>query len=286
MKNSSLLQDIKKLKIQSAPEEFRNQITNLILQYKNRGYPDVLIQSVCASERISCELLQVTQDFRAETLTSRSNDNYAIQGDLNNNNMQVSPLESFDVEFYLKMNPDVRDSKINPAQHYFDYGWREGRDPNPEFSTRAYLDNNPDVARADVEPLTHYKFQGKYEGRRVQPLVIKAFKLLSNLDSQEHVVLFPTAVSDLRGSSDLKVYKRKERHIKLGVHLHVHYLEGLEDILKKLKNIKESFRLFVSCTDFKVVNKTTEMLIKFNLKTDKTIVKLVENKGRDYGPLL
>jgi glycosyltransferase involved in cell wall biosynthesis len=71
----------------------------------------------------------------------------------------------FDSRYYLAVNPDVRDAGVDPVEHYFHTGWREGRDPTAWFSTRFYLRSNPDVAAAQVNPFWHYLVAGKAERR-------------------------------------------------------------------------------------------------------------------------
>ena len=62
----------------------------------------------------------------------------------------------FDTDFYLLNNLDVRQAGIDPVLHYWRHGWREGRNPTPEFSVKEYLENNPALAQADVDPFWHY----------------------------------------------------------------------------------------------------------------------------------
>lgn len=71
----------------------------------------------------------------------------------------------FDVEYYLKNNLDVAESKTSPILHYIIDGWKEGRDPSPHFSTNGYLVMNEDVKLAGLNPLLHYIKNGKSEGR-------------------------------------------------------------------------------------------------------------------------
>ena len=71
----------------------------------------------------------------------------------------------FDSDWYLQTYPDVSKSGLDPLQHYMDIGWREGRDPGPEFATSAYLQANADVARSGINPLLHYIEFGHSEGR-------------------------------------------------------------------------------------------------------------------------
>jgi chromosome segregation ATPase len=73
----------------------------------------------------------------------------------------------FDEAWYLARNPDVRQSKVNPVQHYLRFGAAEGRDPGPAFSTKAYTLAYPDVAASRINPLMHYVSHGRKEGRTV-----------------------------------------------------------------------------------------------------------------------
>lgn len=72
----------------------------------------------------------------------------------------------FDRDYYLARYPDVAQAQVDPAAHFCATGWREGRDPHPEFSTRYYLQRNPDVAASGVNPFWHFLAHGKSEGRR------------------------------------------------------------------------------------------------------------------------
>ena len=61
-----------------------------------------------------------------------------------------------DQAWYLAQYPDVAAAGMDPVVHYLKHGWREGRDPRPDFSTVAYLALNGDVARSGQNPLIHY----------------------------------------------------------------------------------------------------------------------------------
>lgn len=74
-------------------------------------------------------------------------------------------LQAVDAAFYRARNPDVRAVGANPAAHYWDQGWREGRNPNTWFDTAYYLRTYTDVAAAGVNPLWHYLARGRAEGR-------------------------------------------------------------------------------------------------------------------------
>jgi hypothetical protein len=70
-----------------------------------------------------------------------------------------------DARFYLACYADVRAAQIDPVEHYWHNGWREGRNPNAWFDTRYYLRNNPDVRKNGCNPLWHYVVAGRQEQR-------------------------------------------------------------------------------------------------------------------------
>ena len=73
--------------------------------------------------------------------------------------------DGFDPLYYVRSNPDVAAAGVNPLQHFQQYGWHEGRNPDAYFDTGYYLGRNPDVAAAGMEPLAHYDAFGWHEGR-------------------------------------------------------------------------------------------------------------------------
>lgn len=74
----------------------------------------------------------------------------------------------FDTTYYLRESWDVRNLGVDPAIHYSEVGWIEGRDPSPQFSTSDYLKRYPDVAQSGANPLLHYLRHGRKEGRITQ----------------------------------------------------------------------------------------------------------------------
>ena len=82
---------------------------------------------------------------------------------------QIRSSPYFDPSWYLSRYSDVAGSGIDPALHFFQSGWREGRDPGPEFSTSSYLKANPDVAKSGRNPILHYIEFGQSEGRSASP---------------------------------------------------------------------------------------------------------------------
>ena len=69
----------------------------------------------------------------------------------------------FDGEFYLASNPDIAAAGVDPFDHFFRYGFQEGRCPNPYFEPSWYLDTNTDAINAQIQPLLHYVLVGEKE---------------------------------------------------------------------------------------------------------------------------
>ena len=65
--------------------------------------------------------------------------------------------------------PDVIAFGADPFEHFFLYGYKEGRKPNPIFDPIWYVTTYPDVQEADAQPLLHYASVGEPDGRRPSP---------------------------------------------------------------------------------------------------------------------
>ncbi len=75
----------------------------------------------------------------------------------------------FDGAWYAAHNADVAHGGVDPAGHYVERGWREGRRPCFYFDPAWYLAAHGDVAAAGMDALTHYAMHGDLEGRRAGP---------------------------------------------------------------------------------------------------------------------
>ncbi len=73
-----------------------------------------------------------------------------------------------DIGYYLKNNPDVRHSGMDPILQYMYHGYKEEkRRPNPNFDAKYYLQRYPDVKNSNLNPLVHYSLYGMGEGRKI-----------------------------------------------------------------------------------------------------------------------
>jgi len=100
---------------------------------------------------------QAAADKRAEQLASQPKPN---------------DIATFDTKYYLTNNPDVADPtrwQSTAYQHFQQFGWKEGRKPNPFFDPKFYLNKYPDVKNAGMNPLDHWQNWGFVEGRSPYP---------------------------------------------------------------------------------------------------------------------
>ena len=74
-----------------------------------------------------------------------------------------------DAIWYRQTYPDLRNTPIDVARHYLEYGASEGRNPSSLFHTSYYLYQNPDVAASGMNPLVHYLLYGAQEARSPLP---------------------------------------------------------------------------------------------------------------------
>lgn len=83
----------------------------------------------------------------------------------------------FDIGYYLKNNPDVELSGMDPLIHYIYYGYKEGRNPSSKFNNDHYLKTHIDIE--NMNPLIHYSLHGlkqwvgkKNKGIKLSVLII------------------------------------------------------------------------------------------------------------------
>lgn len=148
--------------------------------------PDVLINSINPFwhylQHKNIDLMIFSTDTPLNDLVAEQEKTESYDNDLK----LIEP--HFDRKFYLRKYPDIVESGIDPLNHYFEQGWKEGRDPSFSFSTQYYLTANPDVAAVNINPLVHYHRAGITEGRLVQhPGGVRA-DILSNLIPLEETV--------------------------------------------------------------------------------------------------
>lgn len=68
--------------------------------------------------------------------------------------LRGTPL--FDEKWYKSRYPDLRDSRIDAAEHYYEHGASERRRASSNFDTRRYLRLFPEVLESGQNPLIHF----------------------------------------------------------------------------------------------------------------------------------
>lgn len=79
----------------------------------------------------------------------------------------ASPMPEFDAEFYMTSYPDIAAAKIDPFLHFWNYGYKEDRDPSATFSTKFYIRKYLN-GEMDLNPLQHF-----VENRNSQSLITR-----------------------------------------------------------------------------------------------------------------
>lgn len=74
-----------------------------------------------------------------------------------------SPCPHMDVAFYLETYSDVEAAGIDPVEHYVHTGYRENRDPAPNFNSAGYIRRYLGGSYAQ-NPLYHYIVEGRQAG--------------------------------------------------------------------------------------------------------------------------
>lgn len=92
----------------------------------------------------------------------------------------------FDSHYYQKSYPDVTAAGLDPFDHFYDFGWKEGRNPSANFSVDGYLQRYPDVRLLGVNPLIHYLRHGYHEGRMVPTVSGSTMRLELRLSGPAH----------------------------------------------------------------------------------------------------
>jgi hypothetical protein len=151
--------------------------------------------------------------------------------------------------------PQIEVSGDRPIRDYL-AGWRSGwktRKPCPGFHPGVYRDHNSDL---EGDPTINFIRNGKHKG----PWTTEVLHLTEAKKSIE-VPLGQTAL-----------------------HLHFHYTEGIEGLLRKIKGSQSKPDLFISTT-----REEGKMAVKKLLETLRMSCRELEvfpNRGRDIGPFL
>ena len=176
---------------------------------------------------------------------------------------RASPL--FSAVWYRDVYPDIARAGMDPAWHYAQYGWREGRNPGPRFNTAFYVEQMPENERGVRFPLEHYETEGRALG--LTPCGIPA----------PIAEALPTG--PLRAPSDLG------GRFRIGVAAHVFYPEMAEDIAAAVARIPDDVILMAS-TDTPEKAEAVRAVFARLPNLAELAIEVVPNRGRDVAPML
>lgn len=147
--------------------KLNNRFSKLKLDYNIMSYEKFLLEreldaSSSLFGRAKGALLSIKNFRRKGAIESRQQDT-----------SQIATSEYFDIEWYLRTYSDVKESGINPAEHYLLFGATEARMPSPHFDTIWYLERYPDVKESGINPLLHFIKYGQSEGRVSSPKLLE-----------------------------------------------------------------------------------------------------------------
>lgn len=76
---------------------------------------------------------------------------------------KIRKSEYFDSNYYLVENFDVYASRADAATHFYHYGWKENRKPNPSFNIQSFFEKYPDARQLDLDPISYILENGLEE---------------------------------------------------------------------------------------------------------------------------
>lgn len=115
----------------------QTQATHLRTQFVGvrRDYMEAARAWHATADNLYIPAQPTERKFKAPTLMIRGHDELARQQGID----ELMASGWFDADWYFARYPDVAKSGLNAAQHYYDHGRHEGREPGPMFSRAGEL---------------------------------------------------------------------------------------------------------------------------------------------------
>lgn len=192
---------------------------------------------------------------------------------IHQNEKIIQKSRFFDEKWYIRQYPAVKRFRGSAAEHYLTDGWKQGKDPSPQFSTREYLKLNPGVARAGYNPLLHYETHGILEGRkyRFDEGGYHAHHIWRGIKRNVARILYRKKIKENGGARILVI-------------LHLFYMSSWKEIKEYLLNLRDyHYDLIVTYTDEVIDTRVLEDVRLF--KPDVVMIQR-KNIGFDVIPYL
>ena len=158
------------------------------------------------------------------------------------------------IEIEYSLGLGSKNNKYN-TEHYL-RSWQTGvgpRKPFPSFHPGMYMERAMSETTKQ-DPLVHYINNGEPQGPWNTTLIMPNEDVLVNIDE------------------------------KVGLHIHVHYPELLDEILKAISMNKIRPEIYITCTNQAIGDLAVKNINERGLNLKEII--LTPNRGRDIGPLL
>lgn len=165
---------------------------------------------------------------------------------------------------YYKSKYDPIKSDFEVMDEYVRCSFMNGRSYSAKFSSIGYIMSNRDVGTDAMSPIDHYREYGKSGHRSVSAVYDK----------------FTTVNSPY----DMPVQCAGDGHPSIAIHIHIFYEDYIPRFRRYLSRFPYPFSLLVSRAP-SVPDAAIEILRTLN-KVKEVIVKVAENRGRNFGPLL
>ena len=100
----------------------------------------------------------------------------------------------FDSKYYLRQNADVAAAHLDPASHYYRFGWKEGRNASEVFDNDLYIKLNSGKIPEDICPLYHYITKGCHNPEIIGPYDERFCYEYYNTNERDNI---PMSVSEM-----------------------------------------------------------------------------------------
>ena len=192
--------------------------------------------------------------------------------------------------------PQIEVSSTRPYRDYL-AAWRSGletRKPQPGFHPGVYRDYHPDV---EGDPTIDFIRQGKPAGPWRTEVMGEGNRESENEREATHLewarwtatqsqpVKMGLQKCEFSGLYRVNMKgKGDATPLRAALHLHLHYTEGVMELMGKIKNSKSKPDLFISTTSNEGKMKLQLMLSTYGLRVQQ--ISIFPNRGRDIGPFL
>jgi len=180
---------------------------------------------------------------------------------------QAKQEKHFDLNWY---NDHQNRRFTNETEAFADYyrkSFFANINPGPKFDTEFYLKSNPDIYHADINPLAHFLKTGKGE-HRINSAVQTRWR-----PAVDTVVPVKEIDTD------------SVHNLNIAVCLHVFYDDFLDYYRECLQNFPTQVDVFVTLKS-KIHLEKAKQLIGSLPTVSKLELKVVPNRGRNFGPML